>query len=123
MKSETLVPTISQQSTTITIKPIKPLLFDFFVSNRPTPVEQITQKDDIRNQSYFSQRLEYSRSFRPKLNCKKLIEEPNFLLSVEKKKIKVINGLGKRANPETPSRKHYRGSKVRSSTNKTLQEQ
>lgn len=36
MKTPTSTPTPTNQAQTVIIKPIKPLLFDFFVSNRPS---------------------------------------------------------------------------------------
>jgi hypothetical protein len=64
-----------------------------------------------------SQRLENNKCFKPKLNFKKMMEEPKFFLSVERKKIKVINGLGHKAHHEEPSRTGYRGGMVKSLTN------
>jgi len=68
--------------------------------------------------SFHSQRLDIKNSyyFKPTIQFKKMIEEPKFLLSVERKKIKVMNGVTQRANSERPSRNSYRGSKIKTQT-------
>lgn len=52
-----------------------------------------------------------------------MIEEPKFKLSVDRKKKKVIESLGKKANSERPSRSSYRGSKVRNVTHRSVANQ
>jgi hypothetical protein len=48
------------------------------------------------------------------------MEEPKFLLSLERKKIKIINGISQRAMSEKPSRNSYRAGKKRTNTSKNL---
>lgn len=65
----------------------------------------------------------HNQSFRPTINFKKLNDEPKFRLSLEKKKTKVMNGMGQKASSERPSRNSYRGSKIKTISNKSVMNQ
>ena len=54
------------------------------------------------------------------MNCKKLTDDPMFLLAMEKKKMKVINGLSQRAVSEKPHRNFYRAGKLKTSASRTI---
>lgn len=76
------------------IRPLRPLVYNFLLGGEEG-------------------RSEGSHFFRPTMHSKRLIEQPKFLLSVERKKIKSISGITQRAHSERPSRNSYRPSKLR----------
>lgn len=82
------------------IKPLRPLIFNFFVSDRPEANQQTLEDIDNSYRSFQSQRLEHRNNhyFRPTINPKKLNEEPRFRLSLEKKRSKAINGIAQKAS-------------------------
>ena len=104
------------------IKPLKPLVFNFFVSDRPEANQQTLEDIDNTYKSFHSQRLEHRNNhyFRPTINPKKLNEQPRFRLSVQKKRVKALSGVIPKASSEKPSRNSYRGSKVKTATNRSM---
>jgi hypothetical protein len=104
------------------IKPLRPLIFNFFVSDRPEASQQTLEDIDISYRSFQSQRLDHRNNhyFRPTINPKKLNEEPRFRLSLEKKRSKAVNGVSQKASSEKPSRNSYRGSKVKTAANRSM---
>jgi hypothetical protein len=65
-----------EQPQSSVIKPLKPLVFNFFVSDRPEVNQQTLEDMDITYKSFQSQRLEHRNNhyFRPTINPKKLNE-------------------------------------------------
>jgi hypothetical protein len=110
-----------EETQSLVIKPLKPLVFNFFVSDRPAASQLIIDDKDLCYRSFHSQRIEQKNSFfKPTINFKKLVDEPKFRLSLEKKKTKVMNGMGQKASSERPSRNSYRGSKIKTVCNKSV---
>lgn len=101
------------------IKTLRPLIFNFFISDRPEHNQQTLEDLDVGYRSFHSQRLEHHNNhyFRPTITCKKLNEEPKFRLSLEKKRTKAISGITQKAASEKPSRNSYRGSKIKTINN------
>jgi hypothetical protein len=120
--SPTIGPTLSMAPVPI-VRPLRPLIYNFFVSERPENLQQtLDELESINYRSFHSSKIESKagQSFKPTLQFKKLVDEPKFLLSVERKKIKIMQGINQRASSERPSRNCYRGKKLRSSTAKTI---
>ena len=114
------------ESKTASVKPIRPLIYNFFVSERPDDQEQTIEKPRTPTyRSFYSQEVGGGKTqyFKPTINFKKITEEPKFLLSVERKKIRNINGINQKATSEKPSRNSYRGFKVRTNTLKTANQE
>ncbi len=63
-----------EQPHSSSIKPLKPLVFNFFVSDRPEANQQTLEGMDTSYKSFQSQRLEQRNNhyFRPTINPKKL---------------------------------------------------
>lgn len=67
------------------VKPLKPLVYNFFISDRPEQ-QQLTLDDLSQSnyKSFHSHKLEVKNGhvFKPTIQFKKLVDEPKFFLSV-----------------------------------------
>lgn len=97
MKNESMISNHSKGSARSFTKVLQPQLYTFFLKDTDND-EDFNEFDMDKYKSFNSERLSSRNNyfFKPKMNSKKLFEEPKFLLSLERKKIKIINGINQR---------------------------